>query len=332
MYKSRIAVIVLIFCLFDESRAQSLDLQETINYIVSHTNKHLLSFPDYVPGTRKISMSVEKGSIIQIKYFWLNNESVLFPEAKLKEINYNLLNFNINDIYDLKKRQFDEKYTITLSCKNNTKGCFKLEEEGILWYYSYLFSDRPSVRNQLDYVNLFYFDDEITQQKIFNAFEYLFEQLKLVKNKKQNGDAFLRSKDDPLYGKKNEKKVTVNLVEKGGVSTFDINLAGIIYNVILDSGASDVSIPRRLEQRLLASSSISSKNYLSSGLYQIADGSVVSCNRLVLPYIKIGNVKIKNVQCSVNKSSNMVLLGQAFLERFKSWKIDNNTNQLTLEY
>jgi predicted aspartyl protease len=47
--------------------------------------------------------------------------------------------------------------------------------------------------------------------------------------------------------------------------------------------------------------------------------------------LKIGDLVVEDVKASVTPSHASLLLGQSFLERFKSWSIDNTTHELLLE-
>ena len=120
---------------------------------------------------------------------------------------------------------------------------------------------------------------------------------------------------------------------KNGIYLVNVNLGEVINtNFILDSGASDVSVTVKVEKYLLEHGIINETNYLTPALYSIADGSIIEARRFILPSIRIKNTVVENILCSVNSSSDVMLLGKSFLDRFKSWKIDNETNQLILEY
>jgi predicted aspartyl protease len=47
--------------------------------------------------------------------------------------------------------------------------------------------------------------------------------------------------------------------------------------------------------------------------------------------LKVGDKVIGNVKSSVSPVQGSLLLGQSFLERFKSWSIDNTNHVLLLE-
>jgi len=65
--------------------------------------------------------------------------------------------------------------------------------------------------------------------------------------------------------------------------------------------------------------------------YQTANG-VVPGIRFMIPNLQIGTLTVKNVVGSVTPGSNVLLLGQSFLRKFKSYAIDNQTHQLIVAY
>ena len=66
-------------------------------------------------------------------------------------------------------------------------------------------------------------------------------------------------------------------------------------------------------------------------LYKNADGEVFQAQTFLIRSLKIGNVEAPNVQAKVSPSNAPPLLGQSFLKRFKSWSIDNSTQELILQ-
>ena len=47
--------------------------------------------------------------------------------------------------------------------------------------------------------------------------------------------------------------------------------------------------------------------------------------------LRVGDIVIENVTGGVAPMQGSLLLGQSFLERFKSWSVDNTTHVLLLE-
>lgn len=90
-------------------------------------------------------------------------------------------------------------------------------------------------------------------------------------------------------------------------------------------------ISEEFEKELISSGILKKNNYQTPGLYQIADGSIIECRRIIIPELKIGNFIVKNVSASVGKGQTPLLLGKSLLDKFKSWKIDNLRETLKLE-
>jgi len=65
--------------------------------------------------------------------------------------------------------------------------------------------------------------------------------------------------------------------------------------------------------------------------YVLADGSKTQSDTFTIRSLKVGDIIIENVTASVAPSQGALLLGQSFLQRFKSWSIDNATGELLLE-
>nr|WP_299035677.1 retropepsin-like aspartic protease [uncultured Tenacibaculum sp.] len=173
-----------------------------------------------------------------------------------------------------------------------------------------------------------------SSEKIRNALLYLIDLAK------QNGYETKNTDDDPfasinfnsekfnIESKQNSDEI--KLSSQNGVYHININIGGVFKKFILDSGASDVLISKEFEKELIKKRIIKKEDYLTSGLYRIADGSIIKCRRLILNELKIGGFRLKNVRVTVN-SSNTMLLGKSVLDKFKNWSINNLKKTLILE-
>ena len=97
----------------------------------------------------------------------------------------------------------------------------------------------------------------------------------------------------------------------------------ITLDAIVDSGASDVSMPADVVLTLMRSKTISSEDFRGTQTYTLADGSKV-------PSLKVGDKILENVMASIVPATAQILLGQSFLSRFSSWSIDNEKHALIL--
>jgi clan AA aspartic protease (TIGR02281 family) len=102
-------------------------------------------------------------------------------------------------------------------------------------------------------------------------------------------------------------------------------------NFIVDSGASDVSIPSDVFSSLVRANTVTQADITGVRNYKNADGEVYQSKTFVIRSLKIGNIEASRVQAKVSPSNAPPLLGQSFLKRFKSWSIDNSTQELILQ-
>jgi clan AA aspartic protease (TIGR02281 family) len=100
---------------------------------------------------------------------------------------------------------------------------------------------------------------------------------------------------------------------------------------IVDSGATDVSIPADVVLTLMRTGTLSRGDFLGETSYTLADGSTVPSQAFRIRSLKVGDTVLENVIGGLAPAEAEPLLGQSFLGRFKSWSIDNNERVLVLE-
>ena len=179
-------------------------------------------------------------------------------------------------------------------------------------------------------------ESKVNSQKLRNALEYFVDLAK------ENGITRTEDSSDP-FSAKNYSRKTTKIISKENISNEEIKLEkesslylinisvnGITKKFILDSGASDVSINENFEQELINKGLIKKEDYISSALYKIADGSIVSNRRLIIRSLKIGNFTVENVKVGVSKNDAPLLLGKSLLDKFSTWSIDNQKSTLKL--
>jgi clan AA aspartic protease (TIGR02281 family) len=126
-------------------------------------------------------------------------------------------------------------------------------------------------------------------------------------------------------------ETAVPMVRDGGTFKVPVTINGqLTLEFIVDSGASDVSIPADVVMTLLRTGTITDADFLEKQTYQLADGSTVPSQRFVIHTLKIGDNTLENVVGSIAPSAGSLLLGQSFLGRFKAWSIDNQRRALIL--
>lgn len=106
---------------------------------------------------------------------------------------------------------------------------------------------------------------------------------------------------------------------------------GLTLDFVIDSGASDVSVPANVVQDLMRKGLLGKEDFLGSRNYKLADGSIVPAERFAIRTMKVGEREVANVTANVVNASGPLLLGQSFLTRFNSWSIDNSRSLLLLK-
>lgn len=100
---------------------------------------------------------------------------------------------------------------------------------------------------------------------------------------------------------------------------------------VVDSGASDVSIPADVFLTLLRTKTVDDRDFVGDQTYVLADGSRVKSKKFRIRSLKVGNKVVENVIASISAVQGELLLGQSFLGQFRSWSIDNVKHVLILE-
>jgi clan AA aspartic protease (TIGR02281 family) len=123
----------------------------------------------------------------------------------------------------------------------------------------------------------------------------------------------------------------VLLAGKDGILVAPVVINNSIkLNFFVDSGASDVSIPGDIYSTLLRSGAITDADITGSRQFVNASGETSRATTFILRSLKVGTVEVLRVEASVAPVKAPPLLGQSFLKRFKSWSIDNASQELIL--
>jgi predicted aspartyl protease len=124
----------------------------------------------------------------------------------------------------------------------------------------------------------------------------------------------------------------VRLQQDGGVLVVPVRINNAItLDFTIDSGASDVSVPQDVVDKLMRSGALTRADFLGKKTYELADGSTVRAQTFRIRVLKVGDREIENVVGSIADVGAGLLLGQTFLSRFRSWSIDNQRQMLVLE-
>jgi clan AA aspartic protease (TIGR02281 family) len=121
------------------------------------------------------------------------------------------------------------------------------------------------------------------------------------------------------------------MVPEGGTFVVPVRINDqITLKFVIDSGASDVSVPADVVTTLLRTGTITDADFLGTQKYRMADGSTVPSQQFVIHSLKVGDRTLNDVTGSIAPVAGSLLLGQSFLHRFKSWSIDNQREALIL--
>ena len=123
----------------------------------------------------------------------------------------------------------------------------------------------------------------------------------------------------------------IKMEPSGGVYVVPVRFNdAITLPAIVDSGASDVSIPADIVSTLMRTKTITGEDFLGAQTYVLADGSKVPSHRFRIRSLKVGNKTVENVVAGITSVKGDILLGQSFLSKFKSWSVDNEQHTLIL--
>ncbi len=115
----------------------------------------------------------------------------------------------------------------------------------------------------------------------------------------------------------------VRMTKDGGVYHLPVRINDVIeLKFIVDTGASDVSIPVDVVMTLIRAEAITDADFRGKGAYQMADGSVSQNEKIYLRSLKIGSQTIYNIEANIASANGMLLLGQSALGKIEPWRID----------
>lgn len=293
-----------------KSFGQQLDIQETLDYIEKIENVYRIEW-----SHSKVNYELNEDDVLSQTEYFLQDTSVLKSKTSV----------HVDDL--IRNVKIDDDDYIILKCKN--KNCFTIKYRGN-------FSDEKTrteyINHDNSYPNGFRFvvRQEYQAKKMVNAINYLFS---LIENKK-----FLRDIDDPFAKNitTNDKDLSkkprkINLKEKGGTFVVNVKFKSLNIPFILDSGAAETSISSNVEKQLLANGTITKNDYLSNGLYRVADGRIVTQRRVLLKKVTVGQFTVRNVSASIGGKDTPLLLGKSFLDKFSNWSINNSEKTLELK-
>jgi len=123
---------------------------------------------------------------------------------------------------------------------------------------------------------------------------------------------------------------TVKITKQGGVYTIPCKINGLALRFILDTGASDVSIPINVARFMFKNGYLTTNDIIGAENYLLAGGQIQQGTVIVFREIVIGNITLNDVRASVVYSpSAPLLLGQSALQKLGSVNFDYTTGTVT---
>lgn len=127
-------------------------------------------------------------------------------------------------------------------------------------------------------------------------------------------------------------EVEIPFREEGGVKYITVNVNGVGFEMIFDTGCSGALISLAEAQYLAEKGKLTKEDILGMTQSQIADGSIVENMVVNLKEVIIGDrIRYPDVTATVSSNINApLLLGNEVLNRHASVTIDNENNVLRL--
>jgi aspartyl protease family protein len=126
--------------------------------------------------------------------------------------------------------------------------------------------------------------------------------------------------------------LSVPLQRQGGAFTVPVVVNDqVTLRFVVDSGAAHVNIPSDVVATLVGNGTLSRSDFLGRRNYVLADGSRITAETFRIRSMRIGDRVVEDVTGTVGRISSPFLLGQSFLQRLKSWSIDNANDAMILE-
>lgn len=108
----------------------------------------------------------------------------------------------------------------------------------------------------------------------------------------------------------------IPLKNSGGTYMVSVLLNGLLpLPSIVDSGASEVTLPADVVSTLIRTGTISDGDFIGDAKYLLADGSVIKSPRFFLREVRVGNHSFNHILASVSPTEGKPCSGKAFSRR-----------------
>jgi|GEM_PF-3304566 len=118
------------------------------------------------------------------------------------------------------------------------------------------------------------------------------------------------------------KSETYNFRSVSNIKVLPVKINGVVFDAMIDTGASVVSVPQDVIQKL------NIQNFTHKKIHSTAGGDVWAYYFPCI--ITLGSFEISNIECSYNQESpnDFILLGGTFLKNF-NYSIDESEQTIT---
>ena len=123
---------------------------------------------------------------------------------------------------------------------------------------------------------------------------------------------------------------TINVLGLNGMTYVKVKIGSLVQVWLFDTGASDLLVNTETEAVLKKENILTQTNYLGTGEYELANGTIETCRRYKVNGIQIGNYSVDNVVVSVSEKGKRIIVGKVLLNKFRSWSLSNQENKLFL--
>lgn len=123
---------------------------------------------------------------------------------------------------------------------------------------------------------------------------------------------------------------TVNVLNLNGMTYVKVKIGNLVQVWLFDTGATDLLINTETEAALKKESVLTQTNYLGTGEYELANGTVETCRRYKVNGVQLGSFSVDNVIVSVSEKGKRIIVGKTLLNKFRSWSLNNQENKLFL--
>lgn len=105
------------------------------------------------------------------------------------------------------------------------------------------------------------------------------------------------------------------------IKYLDVEINGVPFEMMLDTGASYVALNSDAVQKLGV------KNFVGQGVHNTANGKI-QVNYFYVSSLKLGSFEVKDVKCGYSPSNSYNLLGGSFLQHF-NYEINESAGTIT---